>query len=83
MGSVVIVGPQTAALSYADDVRALIAELGTERAGVTTGSRHGVSWLMVRALAGSTDELVELERSVNAYDRSVTTGQGRLDLRRY
>jgi hypothetical protein len=38
---------------------------------------------MVRALADSTDELNDMILAVNQLDRSVTTGQSRLDLRRY
>lgn len=83
LGSVLIVGSHTDSIGYADGVRALIGDLGLERAGVTAGSRHGVSWLMVRALADSTDALNELVHGVNELDRAATTGQGRLDLRRY
>nr|NLD41206.1 urease accessory protein UreD [Actinomycetales bacterium] len=81
MGSVLVVGPHTADPSYVERVRELVGP--DMRAGVTTGSRHGVSWLMVRALADSTDALYRLILDVNEHDRSVTTGQGRLDLRRY
>lgn len=82
MGSVLVLGPQVGSASYVDAVRDIVDASGVEKAGVTSGSRHGVSWLMVRALAGSTDVLSRLNRSVNEHDRSVTTGQGRLDLRR-
>lgn len=83
MGSALAVGPQVAAASYVDAVREIVDASGLDRAAVTTGARHGVSWLMVRALADSTDALSRLVLDVNAWDRSVTTGQGRLDLRRY
>ena len=83
LGSVLVVGPHTASVEYVDAVRALVSGSGLERAGVTTGARHGVSWLMVRALAGSTEALHDLVYAVNEFDRSVTTGQGRLHLRRY
>lgn len=82
MGSVLILGPHTIG-DYADKVRDILDNAGTKRAGVTSGSRHGVHWVMVRALAGSTDEVNKLILDVNEYDRSVTTGQKRLDLRRY
>lgn len=82
MGSVLILGPHTIG-DYADKVRDILDNAGTQRAGVTSGSRHGVHWVMVRALAGSTDEVNKLILDVNEYDRSVTTGQKRLDLRRY
>lgn len=82
MGSVLVVGPQTAADGYVDAVRAIVDASGVERAGVTAGSRHGISWVMVRALGPSTDALTALNRSINQHDRSVTTGQGRIDLRR-
>jgi hypothetical protein len=38
---------------------------------------------MVRALADSTDALHALVYGVNEFDRAATTGQRRLDLRRY
>lgn len=82
MGSVLVLGPQTQG-AYIDEVRAIATASGLPRVGVTAGSRHGLSWLMVRALAPSTDALAALISAVNTYDRSVTTGQGRLDLRRY
>lgn len=82
MGTALIVGPHTSG-SYVDAVRAVVDASGTARAGVTSGTRHGVSWVLVRALGHSTDELNALLRAVNELDRSVTTGQGRLDLRRY
>lgn len=83
LGSVLIVGPHCASADYIDRVRALIAERGLERAGATTGAREGVTWLMVRALADSTEALDQLIRDINEFDRSVTSGQSRLDLRRY
>ncbi|HHX46707.1 MAG TPA: hypothetical protein GX718_04960, partial [Brevibacterium sp.] len=53
-------------------------------AGTTRGSRHGVSWLMVRALANSTKELNDMLLDINELDREITgTGQSRLNLRRY
>lgn len=82
MGSVLVLGTHTAG-EYADAVRTVVEESGLERAGVTAGQRHGISWLLVRALANSTDSLNKLILDVNEYDRSVTTGQSRLDLRRY
>lgn len=82
MGSVLILGPHTVG-DYADKVRNILDEAGAQRAGVTSGTRHGVHWVMVRALAGSTDEVNKMILDVNEFDRSVTTGQARLDLRRY
>lgn len=82
MGSVLILGSHTVG-AYADHVHELVIGGGLTQAGVTTGSRHGVSWLMVRALANSTDSLHRTFLAVNEFDRSVTTGQNRLDLRRY
>ena len=66
-----------------ENVRSLAQDSGLPKVGVTTGSRHGISWLMVRALASSTDALRALILTVNELDRSHTTGQARLDLRRY
>lgn len=83
LGSVLVVGPHTASVKYVDAVRDFVSGSGLERAGVTTGSRHGVSWLMVRALAGSTEALHAIVYGVNELDRRATTGQGRLHLRRY
>lgn len=83
MGSVLAVGPHTASVEYEDAVRDFVSGSGLERAGVTTGSRHGVSWLMVRALARSTEALHAIVYGVNELDRRATTGQGRLHLRRY
>lgn len=83
MGSVLVVGPHAASSGFVDAVRSFVSGSGLARAGVTTGSRHGVSWLMVRALAGSTDALHTLVHGVNELDRAATTGQGRLHLRRY
>ncbi|HHU66554.1 urease accessory protein UreD [Corynebacterium sp.] len=82
MGSALILGPHTLG-GYVDAIRAVVDGHDLERAGVTSGSRHGVSWVMVRALANSTDALRALLTDVNQWDRSTTTGQGRLDLRRY
>jgi urease accessory protein len=82
MGSVLVLGAHTQG-SYVDAVRSLAQDSGLPKVGVTTGSRHGVSWLMVRALAPSTDALRALILTVNELDRSHTTGQARLDLRRY
>ncbi len=82
MGSMLVLGPHTVG-DYADKVRELLDEGGAQRAGVTSGSRHGVSWVMVRALADSTDQVNKMILDVNEFDRSVTTGQQRLDLRRY
>lgn len=83
MGSALAFGPHVASTEYADAVHALVEKSGLTRAGVTSGNRHGVSWLMVRALAGSTDALTALVLDVNEHDRAVTTGQKRLHLRRY
>lgn len=82
MGSVLILGAHTRG-DYRDEVRAIVERFETVRAGVSGGSRHGVSWLMVRALGDSTDTLRDMILTVNAHDRAVTTGQARLDLRRY
>lgn len=82
LGSVVILGPHTGG-AYADAVREVVDSCEIENAGVTSGERHGVSWLMVRALASSTDSLHKMITAVNILDRSTTTGQGILDLRRY
>lgn len=83
MGSAHVFGPHVVSPDYVDAVRALVGKSGLTRAGVTSGTRHGVSWLMMRALAGSTDALGALVLDINEHDRAVTTGQGRLDLRRY
>ena len=82
MGNVLIPG-QHVDEAYVDAVRELVDASGLERAGVTSGARHGIPWVMVRALASSTDALSALALAVNEHDRSVTTGQGRLNLRRY
>lgn len=82
MGTVLVVGAH-AGEGYRDGIRDVVGRLHRLRVGVTTGDRHGVSWLMVRALADSTDALNEMVLVCNEFDRSVTTGQGRLDLRRY
>ena len=68
---------------YVDAVRELVTASGVAKAGVTSGSRHGIGWVMVRALALSTDALRAMVLAVNEHDRAVTTGQGRLHLRRY
>jgi hypothetical protein len=47
------------------------------------GSKYGVSWPLLRALADSTDELQAMIFAINEVDRVATTGQPRLDLRRY
>lgn len=83
MGSVLAVGPHTATEDYLDRAHAVVQESGLTRAGVTTGTRHGISWLMVRALADSTDALTALCHALNEVDRAATTGQARLHLRRY
>ena len=82
MGSALILGPHAAG-DYADAVRDVADASGVEKVGVTSGTRHGISWVLVRALAHSTDQLNALVTDVNELDRSVTTGQDRLDLRRY
>ncbi|HZK04450.1 MAG TPA: urease accessory protein UreD [Actinomycetaceae bacterium] len=82
MGSTLMVGPHAAG-AFVDQVRDAVDAHGLNRAGVTAGVRHGVSWVMVRALADSTDALRALILDVNEVDRSATTGQGHLDLRRY
>ncbi len=82
LGSILVLGPH-ATPAYADTVRDTVEATGLTRAGVTRGSRHGVSWLMVRALADSTGALHDMVLAVNELDRAVTTGQARLDLRRY
>lgn len=82
MGSVFIVGPHCTS-EYADQVREVIDMCGVSKAGVTVGHRHGVSWLLVRALDHSTDELQSMISAINSLDRRTTTGQAPLDLRRY
>lgn len=82
MGSVVILGPH-ATSAYVDEVRSVVKSCGIVKAGVTGGMRHGVSWLLVRALAGSTDDLRRMISAVNERDRASTTGQPAADLRRY
>lgn len=82
MGSILVLGAHTQG-SYLDAVRSLAEDSGLPKVGVTTGSRHGISWLMARALAPSTDALNALILTINELDRSLTTGQARLDLRRY
>ncbi|GAB2482372.1 urease accessory protein UreD [Luteococcus sediminum] len=83
MGSALVVGPQTASPGYVDQVREAVDASGLQRVGVTTGRRHGIDWLMLRGLADSTQELTRLVLDVNEIDRKATTGQARLDLRRY
>ena len=76
----VIVPPE----GYLTRVREITAAYDRARAGTTRGNRHGVSWLMVRALANSTQELNDILLDINELDRKVTgTGQSRLNLRRY
>lgn len=82
MGTVLITGPHIHG-TYEDDVAEIVNRASMERLGITSGTRHGISWLVVRAIGNSTDELRELILQVNEYDRSVTTGQGKLDVRRY
>ena len=82
MGTVLILGQHTGG-NHVDAVREVVGASGLTRVGVTRGTRHRVSWLMVRALANSTGELHRMMLDINELDRSVTTGQGRLDLRRY
>ena len=83
LGSVLVCGPQTADDDYEERMRAVADECGLAKVGLTRGSRHGVSWLMLRALANSTDQLSELIAAANELDRSLTTGQRRVNLRRY
>ena len=83
MGSFLILGAHLDE-AYADRVREITAAYDRARAGTTRGNRHGVSWLMVRALANSTQELNDILLDINELDRKVTgTGQSRLNLRRY
>lgn len=82
MSSVLVIGPQTRG-EYTDKVREIVDGYTDIQAGVSNGTRHGVSWLMVRALGDSTDTLNRLMLDVNEYDRSLTTGQARLNMRRY
>lgn len=82
MGTVFILGPHTQG-SYIDQVRDVVDASGADKVAVTAGHRHGVSWLLVRALARSTDDLATMISAVNSLDRATTTGQGILDLRRY
>ena len=83
MGSFLILGAHLDE-AYADRVREITAAYDRARAGTTRGNRHGVSWLMVRALANSTKELNDMLLDINELDREITgTGQSRLDLRRY
>lgn len=82
MGSMLVLGAHTEG-EYVEAVRNIVERYEGVKAGVTAGARRGISWVMVRALGNSTDELYRMVLDVNEYDRSVTTGQGRLDLRRY
>lgn len=82
MGNVLVLGAHVDE-AYVDAVRDIVDASSVTKVGVTSGSRHGIPWTMVRALASSTDELNKLALTLNAHDRSVTTGQGRLHLRRY
>lgn len=82
MGSILIFGAHTRG-DYIEAVRDIVDEWGPARTGVTGGERHGVPWVMVRSLGTSTDELYRMILAVNEYDRAVTTGQSRADLRRY
>ena len=82
VGSALILGEHVTD-PYADRVHETLSDLGLAKVGVTSGSRHDVSWLLVRALATSTDDLHTMIYAVNELDRAVTTGQRRLDLRRY
>ncbi len=82
MGTVLVFGPHTRG-DYREGIQEIVDRRPHLRAGVTTGTRHGVSWLMVRALAHSTDALKQLVLACNEFDRSVATGQAMLDLRRY
>lgn len=83
MGSLLILGTHIDE-DYADEVRQITARYANAQAGTTRGTRHGVSWLMVRALANSTQELSNMLLDLNEFDRRITgTGQARLNLRRY
>lgn len=82
LGSVLVLGPHTVG-DYRDGIQEAVDARPGVQAGVTTGTRHGVSWLMLRAVADSTGALSELILAANEFDRAVTTGQGRLNLRRY
>lgn len=82
MGSVLILGDHLTAAS-ADRVHDTVNELVLAKVGVTFGTQHGVSWLLVRALAASTDQLRTMIFAVNGLDRAATSGQPHLDLRRY
>lgn len=83
LGSVLVVGPHTDLADYDERLRDVLDGCGQAKVGLTRGARHGVTWVMVRALANSTDELNRLIGAMNELDRSVTTGQPRVDLRRY
>lgn len=82
MASILILGQHTQG-DYPNLVHAVLDDGGPIRAGITNGTRLGISWVMVRALANSTDVMHNMILSVNELDRSVTTGQTRLGLRRY
>jgi urease accessory protein len=81
MGSVVVVG-EHATDAYADEIRSAL-EPHDVRAGVTRGERHGVAWIVVRALSFSTDVLAAMIERLNGMDRAATTGQAAFNLRRY
>lgn len=82
VGSVLLLGDHLTS-GYADRVHDTVDALELSKVGVTSGARLGVSWLLVRALAASTDQLRAMILAVNELDRAATTGQGHLDLRRY
>ncbi len=82
VGSVLVLGAHIDE-DYVDAVRDIVDASALAKVGVTSGCRHGIPWTAVRALASSTDELSALFLAINAHDRSVTTGQRRLHLRRY
>ncbi len=83
VGSVLLLGHHTATDEYEERLREVVDSCPLTKVGLTRGTRHDVSWLMVRALADSTDALNHLIGSINELDRSVTTGQPRVHLRRY
>lgn len=82
MATVLVTGSHVQG-DYEQRVAEIVEQAPVGRIGVTSGTRHEVSWLVVRAIGKSTDELRELILDVNEYDRSLTTGQARLDVRRY
>lgn len=83
LGSALVLGRHVASSDYANAVRGVVEGCGLDKVGLTSGERHGVAWLMVRALGGSTDTLSALLLDLNELDRAHTTGQRRLNLRRY